>query len=66
MSNELTTAQKEYNHEVSAQRADIENSIGQIKVCRSIHQVVRLRDDALLDRMVLVAAALANFKKSHN
>lgn len=66
LSNELTPEQKEHNKEVASERVDIEHSIGQIKVCRSIHQVVRLKDTALLDKMVLVAAGLANFKKFSN
>jgi hypothetical protein len=66
LSNELTPEQKEHNKEVAAERVDIEHSIGQIKVCRSIHQVVRLKGKTLLDKMVLVAAGLANFKKIAN
>ena len=66
LSNELTPEQKEHNKKVAAERVDIEHSIGQMKVCRSIHQVVRLKSMALLNTMVLVAAGLANFKKISN
>ena len=64
VSNELEPEQKEYNKKVSSERVDIEHSIGQMKVCRAIHQVVRIRDRSVLDDIVLVAAGLANFKNS--
>ena len=63
-SNELSTEKKDYNKKASALRIDIEHSIGQMKVCRNIHQVVRIKNDLLLDKVVLVAAGLANFRNS--
>lgn len=60
--NELTTEQKEYNKMVASERIDIEHSIGQMKNCKIIHQVVRIRDKELLDEIVLLTAAIANFK----
>lgn len=63
-SNELSEEQKAYNKQASALRIDIEHSIGQIKLCRNIHQVVRIKNDLLLDNIVLVAAGLANFRNT--
>lgn len=61
-SNELSAEQKAHNRQVSAERVDVEHSIGQMKQCRSIHQVIRIKDQGLLNQMVLVSAGLANFK----
>ena len=61
-SNELTEEQKKYNKTMSSQRIDVEHSIGQMKNCRIIHQVVRIKDKKLLDDIVLLSAAIANFK----
>lgn len=47
---------------VSSERIDIEHSIGQIKNCRIIHGVVRIKDEDFLDEIVLLAGAIANFK----
>jgi hypothetical protein len=60
--NDLTKEQKEYNKMVASERIDIEHSIGQMKNCRIIHQVVRIRDKELLDEIVLLTGAIANFK----
>lgn len=60
--NKLSEEQKAYNKTVASQRVDVEHSIGQMKNCRIIHQTVRIRDRKLLDEIVLLAAAIANFK----
>ncbi|NJO00919.1 MAG: transposase family protein [Bacteroidia bacterium] len=60
----MTEDQKAYNKEKASQRIDIEHSIGQMKNCRIIHQVVRTRDKKLLDDIVLITAAIANFKNN--
>jgi hypothetical protein len=64
--NELTNEQKAYNKEMSSQRIDVEHSIGQMKNCRIIHQVVRIKNKKLLDEIVLLSAAIANFKNDIN
>lgn len=61
--NDLEEEQKKYNKKASAERVDIEHSIGQMKVCRMIHQVVRIRNRRILSDIVLISAGLANFKK---
>ena len=61
--NDLTPEQIAFNKQASAQRVDVEHSIGQMKVCRIIHQVVRIRDKNVLNDIVLTTAALAKFKK---
>jgi len=62
----LTEEQKVYNKEMSSQRIDVEHSIGQMKNCRIIHQVVRIKNKKLLDEIVLLSAAIANFKNDVN
>lgn len=62
--NDLTEEQKEYNKMVASERIDIEHSIGQMKNCRIIHQVVRIKDKELLDEIILLTGAIANFKKN--
>ena len=62
--NDLTDEQKEYNKMVASERIDIEHSIGQMKNCRIIHQVVRIKDKELLDEIILLTGAIANFKKN--
>jgi hypothetical protein len=37
-----------------------------MKNCRIIHQVVKIRDKELLDEIVLLTAAIANFKNDIN
>ena len=64
LSNQLSPEHKAHNQQVSAERVDIEHSIGEMKRCRSIHQVIRIRDRDLLNQMVCVSAGLANFKNS--
>lgn len=64
--NELTDEQKAYNKEVSSERIDVEHSIGQMKNCRIIHQVVRIRNKKILDEIVLLTAGIANFNNDIN
>lgn len=63
--NDLTPEQTLFNKQASAQRVDVEHSIAQMKVCRIIHHVVRIKNRNLLDDIVLITAGLANFK-NHN
>jgi hypothetical protein len=37
-----------------------------MKNCRIIHQVVRIKNKKLLDEIVLLSAAIANFKNDIN
>lgn len=61
-SNELSPEQKAFNKQAACERVDIEHSIGQIKICRTIHQVIRIKGDLLVDKVVFVATGLANFR----
>ena len=62
LSNELSQEQKDYNKEVSAERVAVEHCIGRMKQVRMIQQTIRIHKVSLIDRMMGVAAALANFK----
>lgn len=61
-SNELSPEQLAYNKMASSERVDIEHSLIEMKVCRIIHQVVRIKKINVLNDIVLVTAGLANFK----
>lgn len=63
--NDLTPQQLAYNKSASSQRVDIEHSLSEMKVCRMIHQVVRIKKVSVLNDVVLVSAGLANFKNSN-
>lgn len=63
-SNELSPQELAYNKVASSERVDIEHSITEMKVCRIIHQVVRIKKISILNDLVLVTAGLANFKNS--
>ncbi len=60
--NELSEEEKAHNKALSSSRVDVEPSIGQMKNCRLIHQVVRIRNKQLLDDLVLLSGDIANFK----
>lgn len=61
-SNELTSEQVAYNKEVASERVVIEHCIGRLKCMRFIQQTIRIRRISLLNQLVQLAAALANFK----
>ena len=61
-SNELTVEQVAYNKEVSSERVVIEHCIGRLKQVRFIQQTIRIHRVSLLNKLVRVAAGLANFK----
>ncbi len=60
--NELLEEEKAHNKALSSSHVDVEPSIGQMKNCRLIHQVVRIRNKRLLDDLVLLSGGIANFK----
>ena len=61
-SNELTVEQVAYNKEVSSERVVIEHCIGRLKQVRFIQQTIRIHRVSILNKLVRVAAGLANFK----
>ncbi len=61
-SNELTAEQKAYNQEVSSERVAIEHCIGRLKQMRFIQQTIRIHRLCLLNKLIQLAAGLANFK----
>jgi len=65
-SNELTAEQVAYNKEVSSERLVIEQGIGRLKQMRFIQQTIRIHRLCLLNQLVQIAAALANFKLNNN
>ena len=62
LSNELSQEQKDYNKEVAAERVPVEHCIGRMKQVRMIQQTIRIHKVRLIDRIVGLAAGLANFK----
>lgn len=62
--NDLSPQQLAYNKTASSQRVDIEHSLAEMKVCRIIHQVVRIKKLSVLNDIVLITAGLANFKNA--
>lgn len=61
-SNALSQEQLDYNKEVSSERIGVEHCIGRMKVVRFIQQTLRIHRLTLLDKIIGIAAALANFK----
>jgi len=63
-SNALTEEQLAYNKEVSSERVVIEHCIGRLKLMRCIQQTIRIHRRSFLNKLVQLAASLANFKLS--
>ena len=63
-SNDLTPQQIEYNKEVSSERVSVEHCIGRMKQVRFIQQTLRIHRLPLLDKIMGIAAGLANLKIS--
>lgn len=59
--NALTEEQKAENKVISSQRIGVEHSIGKIKRCRILQQTLRIKKQDILEKLVGIAASLANF-----
>lgn len=61
-SNELTEEQKRENKEIGKERIVVEHSIGEIKKCKILHQTIRIKKQECMEKLVGIAAALANLR----
>lgn len=59
---ELSAEQKEANRKLSQRRVRVEHAIAGIKAHRLVHDVYRGRSEGFVDRAMLVAVGLYNFK----
>ena len=65
-SNALTSEQMAYNKELASVRVVIEHCISRLKQMRFIQQTIRIRCLDFLNRLIQLAASLANFKLNSN